>query len=144
MVAKKSITKAGAVGWLLGTLLLSGCQSGPKTPLTLNKPLPPTPQEMQQAAEEQCRNPHGVSRDDCLYFAKMQDGIQHNFYPVADYKGRECTVTITWKNGRYSVLSATGDEILCLKTWSVISSAENLPPPPKSMPPQLVIDFKPR
>ncbi|KAB8306327.1 hypothetical protein EH228_18815 [Erwinia endophytica] len=144
MVSGKNITKSNAASWLVGILLLSGCQSGPKKGATPNKPLPPTPQEMQQMAEAQCRNPHGVSRDDCLYLAKMQFGIQHNFYPAADYKGRECTVTITWKNGRYSVLSATGDEILCLKTWSVISSAENLPPPPKQMPPQLVIDFKPR
>lgn len=123
----------------LAVMLLAGCQHGtaPKRPPV------PTAAELQQVADKQCQHTSGVTRDNCLYFAKMQYGIQRNFYPVAKYKGRECTVTIAWQNGRYSVLSTEGDEVLCLKTWSVVSSAQYLPPPPKTLPPKMVIDFKP-
>lgn len=124
--------------------LLAGCQTAPKEPPVPKKLPAPTAEEMQNAAEKQCSKPQGVSRDDCLYLAKLQYGIQRNFYNATQYKGRECAVTIAWQNGRYSVLGTAGDEVLCLKTWSVVSSAENLPPPPKQMPPKLVIDFRPQ
>ncbi|MCX8960762.1 hypothetical protein EHW64_06140 [Erwinia psidii] len=132
------------MGAILLSILLTACQAG-RHPSQEAKKLPaPTAAQIQQAAEKQCHTSDAASHDVCLYYAKMQYGIQRNFYHAAHYKGRECAVTITWQNGRYSVLSTAGDEALCLKTWSVISSAENLPPPPKQIPPKMVIDFKPQ
>lgn len=128
---------------MLMFILLTGCQSGAHPPKTPKKQPPPTAQQMQDAAEKKCRVSPGVSHDDCLYFAKLQYGIQHNFDNAARYKGRQCTVTITWHNGRYNVLNTTGDELLCLKAWGVVSSAPNLPPPPKQIPAKMVLEFSP-
>lgn len=144
MMLKKCPGHRVTASAILFTLLLAGCQRAPKEPPESGKLPAPTAADMQKAAEKQCGTPQGVSRDDCLYLAKLQYGIQRNFYNAAHYKGRECAVTVAWQNGRYSVLSTAGDEVLCLKTWSVVSSAENLPPPPKQMPPKMVIDFKPQ
>ncbi|WP_084110633.1 cell envelope integrity TolA C-terminal domain-containing protein [Erwinia typographi] len=133
---------AGSI--ILQMVLLTGCHSGQKAPPMPDKLPPPTDRQMQDEAEKQCRVSPGVSHDDCLYFAKLQYGIQHNFYDVDRYKGRQCAVTIAWQNGRYSVLNTTGDELLCLKAWGVVSSAENLPPPPKQIPPKMVLEFRPQ
>ncbi|WP_414147331.1 cell envelope integrity TolA C-terminal domain-containing protein [Erwinia sp. BNK-24-b] len=126
--------KTGALALL--TLLLAACQSRTEPPLVAA-----TPQEMQQWAQKNCSQ----SKDEhCAYFAQMQYGIQRNFYDAHRYHGRECAVTISWgQNGRYNVQSTAGDEQLCLKTWGVISSAKNLPPPPENLPATMVLDFKP-
>ncbi|WP_261641433.1 cell envelope integrity TolA C-terminal domain-containing protein [Erwinia mallotivora] len=128
---------------LPGMLLLAGCQSA--TQAGREKQPPPTRQQMQTVAERQCsKKQDGLTHQQCLYYTQMQYGFQHNFYDAERYKGRRCAVTVGWHNGRYVVLSTQGDEILCLKSWSVIGSAENLPPPPAGFPPQMVIDFTPR
>lgn len=122
------------LAWL--ALLLTACQHRAEEPPLI----PPTPQEMQVWADKNC-----ASNTDtlCPYYAQMQYAIQRNFYNANRYRGRECALEITYKNGRYAVQSTTGDEQLCVKAWSVIGSAKNLPPPPASLPATLVIDFKP-
>jgi len=124
-------------GLTLLALLLTACHSPTKEP----RPVPATPQEMQAWAGKVCS---GRTENNCHYFAEMQYGIQRNFYNAHRYHGRTCTVTVTWRqNGRYSVQSTQGDEQLCLKAWGVIGSAENLPPPPPSLPASMVIELKP-
>ena len=124
-------------GLALLVLLLTACQHRVEEP----RPVQATPQEMQTWAEQIC---HDSKDEHCRYFAEMQYAIQRNFYNAHRYHGRECQVAITYgKNGRYSVQSTQGDEQLCLKAWGVIGSAENLPPPPASLPASMVIDLKP-
>lgn len=133
------------IGWALAATvmmtLLAGCQSANKA----NQNVPATAHEMQAFADRQCKaSTAEMSESDCRYYAKMQYGIQRNFYDHQRYVGRECVLTISWKqNGRYSVLSTSGDEQLCKKAWGVVSSAENLPAPPKKFPSEIILDFKP-
>lgn len=130
--------KKGLTGGVL-MLLLAGCQApgSPKLP-------PPDDGKMQAWAEEACVKPEGISHSDCIYAAKLQYGIQHNFYDVKQYKGRECMLTIRYnEKGRYDVQRTSGDELLCKKAWSVVSSADKLPPPPPGAPEKLILDFKP-
>lgn len=123
-------------GLTMLALLLTACQHRVEEPHLI----PATPQEMQAWADKNCA---GSNDKHCRYFAQLQYGIQRNFYDASRYHGQECALEITYKNGRYSVLSTTGDEQLCLKAWSVIGSAKNLPTPPASLPATMVIDFKP-
>lgn len=113
-------------------LALAGCHSAPETSARhAVKPLPPTAQEIQQYARSQCEKDAGLQgQAKCEYGVGMRYGIQRNFYDVKKYSGRRCTVTVAWQNGRYAVQKTAGDELLCLKVWGVVSSAENLPPPP--------------
>ncbi len=133
------------MAWVLAATtiaaLLAGCQSGKNA----HHNAPATAQEMQAFAEQQCKAATAeMSEGDCRYYAKMQYGIQRNFYDHQRYVGRECVLTISWKqNGRYSVLSTSGDEQLCKKAWGVVSSAENLPAPPKTFPSEIILDFRP-
>ncbi|MEN4929841.1 cell envelope integrity TolA C-terminal domain-containing protein [Erwinia billingiae] len=132
---------AWALAATVMTTLLAGCQSAKNT----QQNAPATAQEMQAFADQQCTAATAeMSEEYCRYYAKMQYGIQRNFYDHARYVGRECVLTISWKqNGRYSVLSTSGDEQLCKKAWGVVSSAENLPAPPKKFPSEIILDFKP-
>lgn len=100
---------------------------------------------MRAYAEKVCVKPEaGFSYSDCIYLSELQYGIQRNFYGSKQYAGRECTLTIRYnEKGRYDVQSTAGDELLCKKAWSVVSSAENLPPPPQSIPKSMVLIFKP-
>ncbi len=126
---------------ILLTLLLAGCQSSspPRTGTA-----PPTQQELQQVADKQCASAKSDQQETCRYLAKMQYGVTRNFYDANKYKGRECAATISYgQQVRYNVQSTAGDERLCLKVWSVISSATWLPAPPKNLPRRMVIDFKP-
>ncbi|MEM6050455.1 cell envelope integrity TolA C-terminal domain-containing protein [Erwinia sp. P7711] len=124
-------------------LALAGCQ----TPDAGDHPKPPPAGEgeMRAYAEKVCVKPEaGVSHSDCIYLSELQYGIQRNFYGAKQYAGRECSLTIRYnEKGRYDVLSTAGDELLCKKAWSVVSSAENLPPPPQSIPKTMVLIFKP-
>lgn len=130
--------------WRIATLalLLSGCQSENQRQ---QQQTPATTGEMQNYANQQCATPPtGMSAQECRYYSQMQYGIQRNFYDADRYAGRECLVTISWgPQGHYKVLNASGDEVLCKKAWGVVSSAENLPPPPKNLPGQFSINFRP-
>ncbi|MFS2222409.1 cell envelope integrity TolA C-terminal domain-containing protein [Pantoea sp. B65] len=132
-----------AAGMTVLVLMLAGCQS--VSPSRHPKLPPPDARELQQQAEKQCRTPPaGMSQQDCHYYAQMQYGIRRNFYDADHYRGRECTLTISWgRHGRYNVLSTSGDEVLCKKAWGVVSSADYLPPPPKHIPGKIMIDFRP-
>ena len=130
------LRKGSKISILPGLLLLvAGCQSGSKQPLT--------PRQQQQMAETACAS-HGDAPDKvCVYGWKMQYAIQQNFYDYKRYVGRTCSLTVKYNaSGRYNVMRTTGDEALCLKAWSVVSSAENLPPPPDGIP-GLTVDFQP-
>ena len=131
-----TLAKINKFGMTLLALLLTACQQHSEKA----RPEPATPQEIKAWAEKNC----SASQDEhCSYFAAMQYAVMRNFYDADRYKGRECAVAITYRNGRYSVQSTTGDEQLCLKAWSTIGSAKNLPPPPASLPASMVIDFRP-
>ncbi|WP_051936990.1 cell envelope integrity protein TolA [Erwinia sp. 9145] len=119
-------------------MVLAGCQS------VQDGKTPPDAQAIQAAADKACRHETSAKKGDCVYFAKMQYAIQRNFNEADRYHGRECLVTVGWSgNGRYSVKSTNGDEALCLKAWSVIGSADDLPPPPENLPGEMVLEFKP-
>jgi membrane protein involved in colicin uptake len=136
----KSLIRGGT-GVLM--LFLAGCQT-PDSPRHPKLP-PPGDREIQAYAEKACEKPAaGFTHSDCLYLAALQYGIQRNFYDAEQYAGRECTLTIRYnEKGRYDVQSTAGDERLCKKAWSAVSSAENLPPPPQGIPKSMILDFKP-
>lgn len=78
------------------------------------------------------------------YLHDVQSAITHNFGDASKYAGKQCFVTAQRRaDGRYNVLRTEGDEALCLKAWQSVSSARNLPLPPKSAPEQLMITFPP-
>ncbi len=120
-------------------LLLAGCQSA-----NHSNP-PPDTREVQTWVEKQCAKPaEGMSKQDCRYFSQIQYRIQQNFDNAEQFAGRECTLTIIWgPQRRYNVLSAIGDEQLCKKAWGVVSSADNLPPPPDNIAKKFLIRLRP-
>ncbi|QKJ86130.1 hypothetical protein PMPD1_1165 [Paramixta manurensis] len=131
---KRSTHQTGIIGGL--ALLLTGCQA--------QHPHTPTAAELAKMAEESCTAAPTSQRERCVYVHQMQYGIERNFYDAGQYKGRRCTLQVQYNaNHRYSVLRTMGDEALCLKAWGAVSSAKNLPPPPKGIP-GLTLDIKPR
>ncbi|WP_424693611.1 cell envelope integrity TolA C-terminal domain-containing protein [Erwinia sp.] len=137
-------TKMRVLTATLMVTLLAGCQSLQSD--RHDKMQPASREELQAYADKSCQKPPpGASQEECRYFAQMSYGIQRNFYDHQRYIGRECLLTIRWNDATdsYSVLSTSGDEQLCKSAWGVVSSAENLPAPPKKFPSEIVIDFKP-
>lgn len=85
-----------------------------------------------------------ADRETKAYLHHVQSAITHNFGDTRHYAGKRCLVTAQRRaDGRYSVLRTEGDEALCLKAWQSVSSARNLPLPPKNAPEQLMIAFPP-
>lgn len=78
------------------------------------------------------------------YLTAMQQGIQRHFDDAVRYHGKVCRVTLKYAaNQRYQVLRTEGDELLCLKTWSLVASASDLPAPPPELADGVAIDFRP-
>lgn len=124
----------GTAGMLL---LLAGCQSAPKERSSLT--------DWQAQGKKICAIRSSVTQDACVYSYVMREGIQSEFPEAARYKGRQCTLEVAYgKNHRYSVLSTAGDEALCLKAWSLVSSNDNLPPPPPALSGHTIVTVAPR
>lgn len=78
------------------------------------------------------------------YLSAMQQGIARHFTDANRYQGKVCRVTLKYAaNQRYQVLRTEGDELLCLKTWSLVASAPDLPAPPPELADGVAIDFRP-
>lgn len=124
---------------------LAGCQSAPENSAhNPVKPAPATAQEIQQYAQTRCEQDAGLrGQEKCEYLVAVRYGIQRNFHDADKYQGRRCTVTVAWQKGRYAVQKTAGDEPLCLKAWGVVSSAENLPPPPANYQHPILVEFAP-
>ncbi|MCU5772062.1 TonB C-terminal domain-containing protein [Erwiniaceae bacterium BAC15a-03b] len=143
MTSAKQRTAMMAGGIAGVALMLAGCQSANHSRQAT--PSAPDAREVQAWVEKQCVKPsEDMSQQDCRYFSQIQYRIQRNFYDAEQFAGRECTLTIIWEpQGRYNVLSAVGDEELCKTAWGVVSSADNLPPPPDKLAKKFLIRLRP-
>ncbi|WP_082804136.1 MULTISPECIES: cell envelope integrity TolA C-terminal domain-containing protein [unclassified Erwinia] len=131
---RSALIAAGMAGMLL---LLAGCQSAPKDRSSLA--------DWQAQGKKICATRSSIPQDACVYSYIMREGIQSEFPEAARYKGRQCTLEVEYgKNHRYSVLSTAGDEALCLKAWSLVSSNGNLPPPPPALSGKNIVTIAPR
>ena len=87
---------------------------------------------------------HSTKPENHRYLTAMQQGIQRHFYDAPRYHGQECRVTLKYAaNHHYQVLRAEGDERLCLKSWSLVASAADLPAPPPELADGVAIDLRP-
>lgn len=87
---------------------------------------------------------HATAPENQRYLAAMQQGIARHFTDAQRYQGKVCRVTLKYAaNQRYQVLRTEGDELLCLKTWSLVASAPDLPAPPPQLADGVAIDFRP-
>ncbi|WP_082203878.1 cell envelope integrity TolA C-terminal domain-containing protein [Winslowiella iniecta] len=118
------------MGMALSLLLLSACQMPDKRP---------------PAAAEACANAQPADKTMCIYTREMYTRVTANFFDYDHYLGQQCDVTIEYSSvyQRYNVIRTQGNEALCLKTWQVIGTAEDLPPPPTNYSKGVVLSFRP-